>query len=261
MYYLTPWVKRLLIVTIGIHVLALSMPVLYAWGTLVPALIVRRPWTIVTYMFLHDPSGISHLLFNMLGLFFFGPRIEQRIGSADFLKLYFLGGIGGALASFVFTPGYQIVGASAAVFAVETAFAMYWPRERIYIWGILPVEAWLLITLLIGWSVWSGVTGSRGGVADFAHLGGIALGFGYMKWREWRRGAPRREFQRQAAVTPSATTSDTTALRRWESIDTSLLHELNRQEVESLLRKVRAEGVRVLSPAERAFLDRMSTRH
>jgi membrane associated rhomboid family serine protease len=260
MYYLTPWVKRLLIITIGIHVLAVSMPVFYQYGTLIPALVLRRPWTIVTYMFLHDPNGISHLLFNMLGLFVFGPRIEQRIGSADFLKLYFLSGVGGALLSFL-TPEYQIVGASAAVYGVEAAFVMYWPRERLYIWGILPIEAWLAITLLIGWSLYSGVTGSARGVADFAHLGGIAVGFGYMKWREWKRGAPKREFQRQVTTTPSATVSDGAALRRWETINTTLLHELNRQEVESLLRKARAEGVRVLTPAERAFLDRMATQN
>ena len=69
------------------------------------------------------------------------------------------------------------------------------------------------------------------------------------------------EFQRQVAATPSASVSDSTALRRWETIDTALLHELNRAEVESLLRKARAEGVRVLTPAERAFLDRMATQN
>ena len=55
--------------------------------------------------------------------------------------------------------------------------------------------------------------------------------------------------------------SDRTAIQRWEAIDTALLHELNRSEVETLLRKARAGGVRVLTPDERAFLDRMSTRH
>ena len=261
MYALTPWVKRLLIANILIHFAASNAPVLYDWGTLVPMAILSRPWTLFTYMFLHDRNSLMHLIFNMLGLFIFGPRIEQRIGGSDFLKLYFWGGFGGALMSFVFTPGAYVIGASAAVLAVEAAFAMYWPRERLYIYGIFPIEAWLAIVLLVGWSLWSGVTGSSSGVADFAHLGGIGSGFAFMKWREWRRGAPKRDFQRKLSVTPSVALSDNAAIQRWAAIDTSLLHELNRQEVEHLLRRVRAEGMRGLTPAERAFLDRMATQH
>ena len=74
-------------------------------------------------------------------------------------------------------------------------------------------------------------------------------------------GAPRRDFQKRVQETSSATLSDKNALQRWEAIDTSSLHELNRSEVDTLLRKVRAVGVRALTPDERAFLDRMTTRH
>jgi membrane associated rhomboid family serine protease len=261
MYPLTPWVKRLLIANVVIHVLAkLTGLLLYEYGAFVPALVLVRPWTPFTYMFLHYP-GLSHLLLNMLSLFFFGPRLEERLGGRDFMTLYVLGGLGGAAFSFFFEPQARVIGASAAVFAVLLGFALYWPRERIYIYFVIPVEAWLLVLGLVALNLSFGLGGVQQGVAHFAHLGGAAFGFGYLKWREWRRGAPRRDFQRKVQETSSATLSDRSALQRWEAIDTSALHELNRGEVDALLRKARAAGVRALSADERAFLDRMTTRH
>ena len=256
---LTPWVKRLLIANVAVHVMAMATPLLHFYGALIPAAVGTRPWTPITYMFLH--AGLTHILFNMLGLFFFGPRLEERLGGQDFLKLYLWGGVGGAVFSFLFAPQYPVVGASAAVYGVLLGFAMFWPRERIYIWGILPVEAWILATLLVVGSLWSGISNDRSGVAHFAHLGGLAFGFAFLRWREWRRGAPGRDFQRRINETASASVSERTALQRWEAIDTSVLHELNRQEVETLLRRARADGVHVLTRDERAFLDRMTTRH
>ena len=259
---LTLWVKRLLIANVVVHVVATSMSpsLIYGYGALVPSAIESRPWTILTYMFVHAP-GLSHIFFNMIGLFFFGPRLEDRLGGSDFLKLYLWGGVGGAVFSFVFSPQNPVVGASAAVYGVLLGFAMFWPRERVYIWGIFPLEAWLLAILLVIGSLWSGVTSVSSGVAHFAHLGGLAFGFTFLKGREWRRGAPKRNFQSRIAATPSASLSDRTSLSRWEAIDTALLHELNRQEVKALLRRARAEGVGGLSQAERAFLDRMATQH
>jgi membrane associated rhomboid family serine protease len=266
MYPLTPWVKRLLIANVLVHVLAkVTGGLAYQWGALVPMEVLSRPWTPVTYMFLHAP-GLTHLLFNMLSLFFFGPRLEERLGAGDFLRLYFLGGIGGAVFSYLFDPGSPVVGASAAIFAVLLGFAMYWPRERLYLYAVIPVEAWLLVVGLVAINLFMGI-GSMGGgngrnnVAHFAHLGGAGFGFVFLKWRDWRKGAPRRDFRRRINETPSSTGSDRTALLRWEAIDTRMLHELNRAEVESLLRKAKAGGVRGLTPDERAFLDRMATRH
>lgn len=259
MYFLTPWVKKLLIANIAVFMLSQSMPVVQYYGALIPVAVLSRPWTPITYMFLH--AGFGHIFFNMLGLFVFGPRIEQRIGGPDFLKLYFLGGLGGAALSFVFTPTAPVVGASAATYGICTAFAMYWPRERLYIYGIFPIEAWLAIALAITWSIWSGITNPGSGIADWAHLGGIGFAFAFMRWREWRRGAPKREFQKQTMPQSMGAMTDTAAIQRWAAINTALLHELNRQEVEHLLRKARADGVRGLTPAERAFLDRMATQH
>ena len=265
---MTPWVTRLLVANVVTFLLVQPGTILYLLLTLFPPAVVGldrfyvpmmpfRPWGLFTYMFLH--AGFSHLLWNMIGLFFFGPRLEARLGTRGFLTLYLLSGLGGAAFSFLFSFSAPVVGASAAVYGVLIGFAMYWPKENIYIWGILPIQARVLAGLLIFVSLYSGIAGSGGNTAHFAHLGGLAVGAGYLRWRDWRSGKGRREFKKKVHHTPSLDGSDREARARWSSIDLSSIHELNRSEVEELLAKVDGEGVSNLSQEERAFLDRMST--
>lgn len=218
----------------------------------VPALVLVRPWTLVSYMFLH--AGLSHILFNMLGLFFFGPRLEARLGSRAFLGLYFISGIAGALATFAFSFSTPIIGASAGVFGVMLAFAMFWPRERIYIWGVLPIEArWMVVGMTVLALV--GSRSSASGIAHFAHLGGFAGGWLFLKVREWR--SPARRFQ--AKVHPAAVRPvGEDALRRWSQIPLENVHEVNREEIHRLLAKAQANGVRSLTVTERETLDRFT---
>ena len=264
MYAMTPWVRRLIIANVVMFLLSFPpgaslLPTLFNEFSLRPALLLTRPWTGFTYMFLH--GGLGHIAFNMLALFFFGPRIERKLGGADFMKLYLLSGFGGAAFSFFFAPMNPVVGASGAVFGVLLAFAMFWPHERIYIWGILPVPAWLLITFSVIFSLWSGITGAGGNTAHFAHLGGLAFGFGVLKWLDWRRGAAKRDFQQRmqgpGAAAPTML-SERSLMERWQKIDLAALHEINRAEVELLLAKARLLGPRGLSDGERALLDRMA---
>jgi len=255
MFPMTKWVKRLLIANVVVFLVTMASPPLYNAMILYPPWILYRPWTIVTYMFLH--AGLAHIFFNMLGLFFFGPRVEDRLGGKHFLWLYFLSGMGGAVFSLLFARQYPVVGASGAIFGVLLVFAMYWPREKIYIWMILPVEAWLLITIFIVVTLYMGVRGSSSGVAHFAHLGGLAFAFGYVKWLDWHRGRGRRAFQRAMKPTPPPG-GDRSALSRWRGISLSGLHQLNREEVERLLAKAEAGGSASLTQAEREFLDRMA---
>jgi membrane associated rhomboid family serine protease len=255
MFPMTKWVKRLLIANVVVFLLAQPGTRLFFEMELIPFAVLSRPWTLVTYMFLH--AGLAHIFFNMLGLFFFGPRVEDRLGGKHFLWLYFLAGMGGAVFSFLFARQYAVVGASGAIFGVLLAFAMYWPREKIYVWMILPVEAWLLITIFIVGTLYMGVRGSSSGVAHFAHLGGLAFAFGYVKWLDWHRGSGRRAFQRAMKPTP-VPGGDRTALSRWRGISLAGLHQLNREEVERLLAKAEAGGTGSLTQAEREFLDRMA---
>jgi hypothetical protein len=141
---MTPWVKRILLANVGVFFIQLTVgQAATQFLAFIPSLALVRPWSFVTYMFAHSPTSVTHILFNMLVLYFFGPRVEERLGSGNFVRLYFAAGITGAILSIVFNQGGYIIGASGAVFGVQLAFAKYWPRERIYIWGILPVEAWL----------------------------------------------------------------------------------------------------------------------
>lgn len=133
---MTPWVRRFLGANLIVFFVQTTMPAFADAFVFVPRLALFRPWTIVTYMFLH--AGISHILFNMVGLFFFGSRVEERLGSKRFVQLYFISGISGALLSVAFAPNAAIIGASAAVFGVMLAFAMFWPRDQILIWESSP---------------------------------------------------------------------------------------------------------------------------
>ncbi|HUF76619.1 MAG TPA: rhomboid family intramembrane serine protease [Longimicrobiales bacterium] len=259
MFPMTPWVKRLLIANIVVFFPTMAIQELYLLLLLYPPAVIVRPWTLVTYMFLH--AGVAHLLFNMIGLFFFGPRLESRLGSRGFLWLYFLSGLGGAVFSLIFAREAAVVGASGAVYGVLLGFALYWPRERIYIWGILPVEAWLLATLLVFGSLYAGVNPGAGSrTAHFAHLGGLAFAFVFLKWWEWRKVAAKRAFQKQLKpdASPRGVSGDRIAIARWKGISMESLHELNRGEVERLIAKVEREGVASLSQSERDFLDRIS---
>lgn len=249
---MTPWVMRLIVATIVVHFIASSSPALVDALAFVPALALSRPWTLVTYMFVHA-SGLSHILFNMLALFMFGPPLERRLGGYRFLGLYFAGGAAGAL--FSLGTQYPIIGASAGTFAVSLGFAMYWPDSIILIWGILPVRAWLMVGLMTLLSLFGAQGLIQPGVAHLAHLGGFAGGWIYLKIIERTTGA--KAFRAKAVpAPPSASTED---IARWRGIKADAMHPVNREEFLRVMEKLEAQGLGSLSGDERAFLDRFAT--
>ncbi|HJS46852.1 MAG TPA: rhomboid family intramembrane serine protease [Gemmatimonadales bacterium] len=249
---MTPWVTRLLLANVVMFFATRAAPQLAAPLIFIPGAVLSQPWTLVTYQFLH--GDFFHLLGNMFGLFFLGPRVEARLGGRRFITLYFLGGITGALLSIPLAPGAAIIGASGAVFAVLLAFARYWPHERLLLWGVLPIESRLFVVLLTAISLWSGFTGAQHGIAHFAHLGGFLGGWLYLVWLE--KHSPARAF-RQAALGPTHRTPTGGDLTRWSRIPREQLHEVNRAEVDRVMEKARAGGPTSLSAEERAFLDRL----
>lgn len=242
---MTPFVRILLFTTIGVYFLQSTTDWITGAMIFVPRLILVRPWTIITYMFLH--AGVMHLAFNMLGLFFFGPRVEERLGSQSFLYLYMISGIAGALLSLVMGPSAAVLGASAAVFGVMLAFAWFWPDAPIHIWGVLPIKARTLVIITTLLSLWSGLGGVRSNVAHFAHLGGYAGAFLYLKWLDRKRG----EFRKRA--TAAAPVRELKFTKRPE-VDLQKVHEVNREEVNRILDKISAHGMSSLTPQERVFL-------
>lgn len=253
---MTPWVSRLLIANVGLFVvtiLAGQMAGLSGFVNalvLVPALIPQRPWTILTYAFLH--AGVLHLLLNMIGLFFFGPRLENALGGRRFLGLYLTSLAAAALASLL-TPYTPIVGASGAVFGVLVGFAKHWPRERIYLWAVVPVEARWLIVLLAAYSIFAGLRGG-GNIAHFAHLGGLVGGWAYLKVVELR--SPARRFRKKAA--PSFGRVTNADIARWRRIPRDSLHAINREELDRIMKKVDEQGPRSLDVQERQYLEQLS---
>ena len=243
---MTPWVRNILIANVVVFLVTMSFPDVTGRLMFVPALIALRPWTAVTYMFVH--ASITHILFNMLGLYFFGSRLEARLGSQRFLALYFISGLTGALLSVFFTPHVAIIGASGAIFGVMLGYARYWPRDLVYVWGVFPVQARWMVAAMTVLSLYGGLHPGQSITAHFAHLGGFLGGLVYLVWSD--RHTPAARFR--ARTTPTAD------LDRWSRITGEGLHPINYDELMRLRQKITTGGASSLTPDERAFLDRLS---
>lgn len=251
---LTPIVGQLLLINAAVYLLIPRGSALFAQMVFVPAEILSHPWTVITYQFLH--ANLAHIFFNMIALFFFGPRLEARLGSKHFLGLYLTSGVVGGLLSLT-TPSAPIVGASGAVFGVLLGYAKFWPRDKILIWAIFPVEARVFVIFLTVLSLVSGLGGAGGNIAHFAHLGGFLGGWAYLKARE--RTSAARRFQKKVE-SPALRMKEPEILEQWRGIDPDSLHEVNRDEYERISQKIRSEGPSSLSPRERTFVERFSRR-
>jgi membrane associated rhomboid family serine protease len=172
------------LILIGVNALVFLLTSLsremYVYLSLIPVAIFQEGWIWqpFTYMFVH--KDISHLLFNMLGLFFFGTAVERKTGSLEFVMFYLVVGTLAGLFSLACytlagTPQIQLVGASGAVYAVLFAFAVINPRSTIFIWGIIPVPAPLLVLGFAVIEIVSELAGARGNIAHLTHLAGFGF--------------------------------------------------------------------------------------
>ncbi|MEM5436637.1 rhomboid family intramembrane serine protease [Paraburkholderia diazotrophica] len=134
-------------------------------------------WQLLTYSALH--ASVTHLAFNMLGLFMFGNEVERVLGGRRMLALYATsvacGGIVQTLTTVSMTgDAYPTIGASAGVFGVLIAYAMMFPRRRVVLlFPPIPMPAWLFATGYAVLELVLGVSREATGVAHFAHLGGM----------------------------------------------------------------------------------------
>ena len=266
-FQLSPVVKRLIIANVAVFLLTSVLPDRFTleWLAFRPDDVLTRPWGAVTYMFVHD--GIMHLVLNMLVLFFFGPPLEDRWGSREFVRYYLICGLGGVLLSFLLAGGSPIVGASAACYGLMLAFAMAWPDAPIMVYAIFPVKAkyvvgfFFLISLL-------GAFGAPGGpVAHMAHLGGLVTGLVYLKAdrlrpREQLKSLKQRTTRaRRLAIVPRENEEEPTPpparTDGWRTADESALLDA----VDRVLDKISAQGMSALTSEERGLLDEVSRRH
>lgn len=191
-------------------------------------------WQLASYMFLHSMTDPWHLIFNMLVLWMFGNEVERAMGRRRFLWLYFTAGIFAGICCCIFTPDRPILGASGAIFAIEVAFAMYFPNSVI-IFFFFPIRAKYLVMLFASFTVINCLLPKGGDVAHFAHLGGLLYGYLFVRYassvsdlmRSWLQKQQYREVRDQKQL----------QLR-----------------VDKILEKVHKNGMGSLTRKERSFL-------
>ena len=195
---LTPAVKALLIANTAVFLLttALGLVSPEAFRTVVyhlalsPRSVVEgwEVWQPATYMFLH--AGLFHLLFNMLALWMFGVELEQLWGTRFFTRYYFVtgGGAGLLMLALSFVPrfgeriyGASTVGASGALFGLMLAYGLLFPHRKIYMYFLFAVPARYFVMIAGAISLYATVVDQGGGVAHTAHLGGLLVGYGYLR--------------------------------------------------------------------------------
>jgi membrane associated rhomboid family serine protease len=183
-------VKWLLISNIAVYLvyffLVDRVPGLFFPLQLIPHMVVRGAiWQPLTYLFLHDPHGLFHILFNMLALWMFGTPVEQTWGTRRFLQYYFLCGVGAGFCvvfvNLLMGNGYQpTIGASGAIYGLLLAFGMLFPDQEILFMFLFPMKARYAV-VLYGAIAFLGSFQPGGTVSNLAHLGGMIFGFLYIK--------------------------------------------------------------------------------
>jgi membrane associated rhomboid family serine protease len=150
-------------------------------------------WQLVTYLFLHDPNSFGHILFNMLTLWMFGADLERTWGRDAFLKYYFACGIGAGvcvvIANLLFSPDLNSVtiGASGAIYGLLLAFGYLYPDREILFSFLFPIKAKYFVMIIGAIAFLSSFGGSGGGVSHIAHLGGMVIGYFYLRSQQRSR--------------------------------------------------------------------------
>jgi membrane associated rhomboid family serine protease len=135
---------------------------------------MQRPWTLLTYMFVH--ANFDHIFWNMLVLFFFGMELEKRVGETKFLEIYVLSGIVAALGQMMISGG-SLVGASGAIYGVMGCLAIIAPEIRVLIFFVIPlsIRAAVVLFALLDFLT----SGSADNIAHMAHIAGLLVGLAF----------------------------------------------------------------------------------
>ena len=281
---MTRAVQWLLAMNIGIYFLQLTLfgsDAVYSALALDPARFPSAWWTIGTYMFVH--AWLAHLAFNMFTLWMFGPRLEQEWGTRTFVQFYLWCGLGGAVAHLLFAQHSSVIGASGAISGVLVAYALRWPDEEVYLFGVIPMKSrWLVAAMLAMNIIFALSPSSR--IDWTAHVGGMAFGWIFLKLyavgginrvRGWvsavpddsedmpravpRNRAPMRD--RSAGVDEVVSRSNAVVLRESKSVQHVPKQETAKEyaaRVNRVLDKISQQGMASLTRDERRLLEDMS---
>ncbi len=192
----TRTVKTLIIINVAVFLLQIIFRFLFrtpsfdAFFGLVPLYVTQdfALWQFVTYMFLHSPAPpFFHILFNMLTLFMFGNELERYWGTRRFLTYYFVTGIGAGLCSWFVAMHSRdvIVGASGAIYGLLLAYGMTYPNRIVYLNFLLPIKVKWLVLIMGAIAFLSSIAGTGSDIASIAHLGGMFVGYLFLKGKEW----------------------------------------------------------------------------
>ena len=215
----------------------------------------RWVWQPVTYLFLH--GNFLHLLLNIFSLWIFALPVEAEWGPREFLKYYFLCGIGAGLLSLALSPqsAVPIIGASGAVYGLLVAFAMLYPDAVVYLYFLFPVKAKHMAVLFGLLEFFGGAAGSAPGIARFAHLGGMAIGYLYIRWW-WIAGIQAKGLWHSLTRREGHTRA-----RRAERPERGAPAQADAmEELDRILDKISAHGRGSLSPEELELLRKHSQR-
>lgn len=218
---------------------------------------------VVTYQFTHSFDSPEHLLFNMIALWVFGPMAEQRLGRDGTLRLYGWAGLAGAIGHLIVASvqgqaSVPLVGASGACYGLMVYAACVAPQATI-VFFIVQMPLWVLASLMTGLGAYKLfvelANGYGGGVSHSAHLGGALLGFLVFRFGWFRSWS---DYSRPARPGPFARLWSAWQQRRARrAADAAAATEL---QLDTILAKVKAQGLGSLRPEERRFLERMSQR-
>ncbi len=195
-----PGVKWLMIVNTAVF-LFLTLAPAAVWHDLRPLFALTPEgvihnlyvWQLFTYLFLH--GGPWHLIINMLVLWMFGVQLEHDWGTRQFLKYYFICGIGAGIFDVLLKIafgdwGTPTIGASGAIMGLLLAFGVLYPNQTILMEFLFPIKAKYFVMIYAAVELWASIAARNSGVANVAHLGGMAVGFAYLKLRMPRLALP-----------------------------------------------------------------------
>ena len=174
----------------------------------------------------------------------FGAELERRWGTAEFLKYFFVTGVGAAACVLALTPHSTVptIGSSGAVYGLIVAFALLYPEAVIYMYFLIPLKIWQAALLFAFIEFFAGLEGGGTGISRFAHLSGMATGYLYLRFWDSARIQVKGWFR-----------------TRRRSRATVELHEVTDElvtRVDKILDKVLREGVDSLTPEEKSIMDR-----
>ncbi|HUQ97851.1 MAG TPA: rhomboid family intramembrane serine protease [Gemmatimonadaceae bacterium] len=281
---MTPAVQWLLALNVGVYFLQLTLfgsDAVFSSLALNPTRFPTAWWGIVTYMFVH--GWLSHLVFNMFTLWMFGPRLEQVWGSRSFVQFYLWCGLGGGVAHLLFAPQSSVIGASGAISGVLVAYALLWPDEEVYLFGVIPMKSRWLVAAMIGTNIIFALSPGSG-IDWSAHVGGMAFGWMFLKlsslggldrvrgWvsplpddqEEMPRAVPRNRSpmrDRDRGVDEVVARSNAVVLRESKPLQHVPKQESPKEyaaRVNQVLDKISQQGMDSLTRDERRLLEEMS---